>query len=271
MPVKIKNSKSWFKERISRFKPILFLKKNLPLIIFILLFSLSLVFGVWDIKRYEVFDSSGEIVEEKIEKLITEYLDHNITGKNFFSVYSKDIENTVESNISYVKSVRVSKVVPNKLQLFVEIYQPRSIILDTENHCKLLSTTGIVLEELCQDAEDIPLCCTGHVSDGKYYLFKSDEVDTSKLAGGKEKLLVMKGISDIVKVVESFGFNIKQVILEEKVLHILDIDDKTHIFTFSDSIDTQLARYFVVMGKVKSDSIEFSSIDVRFERPVVKN
>lgn len=271
MPVKIKNSKSWFKERLSRFRPVVFLKKNLPFFIFLILLSLSFVIGLWDIKRYEVFNNNGEEIESKVEDLIVENLNKHVTGKNFFSVYSQDVEKDLERSISYVKSARVMKIAPNKLEVFVDTYQPRSIILDSNGECKLLSKTGVVLERLCEDAEEISTCCTEHTSDGKYYVLKSDEAETVKLSGGKEQLLVMQVISNIVKVVESFGSNVKEILLEEKVLHITDIDGKTHIFTLSDSIDSQLARYFVVMGKVKGDSMEFSSIDVRFERPVVKN
>ncbi len=271
MPVKIKNSKSWFKERFSRFRPVVFLKKNLPFFIFIILISLSFVLGLWNIKRYEVFNQNGEDLDDKIENLIVENLHRNITGKNFFSIYSKDIEKDLERGISYIKSARVMKIVPNKLEVFVDTYQPRSLILDNNGQCKLLSQTGVVLERVCEDSEDTATCCVEYTSDTKYYIFKSDEAETAKLSGGKEQLLVMKVISNVVKVVESFGFNIREIVLEEKVLHITDIDGKTHIFTLSDSIDTQLARYFVVMGKVKGEGMEFSSIDVRFERPVVKN
>ncbi|HKM19711.1 MAG TPA: FtsQ-type POTRA domain-containing protein [Candidatus Dojkabacteria bacterium] len=271
MPVKIKDSKSWFKERVSRFKPVIFLKKNLPFFIFLFLFALSLILGLWNMKRYEVFDINGDEVEEKIEILVNEYLSKNVTGKNFFSIYSNNVEDALESNISYVKSARVSKIVPNKLEVFLEVYEPKLVVLDVGNHCKLLSATGIVLDELCQETEDVPLCCVGHTSDGKYYIFKSDEVEISKITGGKEQLLVMNSISDIVKVVESFGFEVKEIVLKEKVLHIKDMDKRVHIFTLSDNLDVQLARYFLVMGKVKGDSMQFSSIDVRFERPVVKD
>ena len=271
MPVKIKNSKSWFKERISRFKPVVFLRRNLPIFIFILLFFISLIAGVWNIKRYEIIDTKGEEVEGKIRDQVNNYLEKNITGKNFFSVYSKNLENNLSKNISYVKSARVGKVIPNKLDISLELYNPKSVVLDIDNHCKLLSDIGIVLDHLCIDTEDVPLCCNGHTSAGKYYIFKSDEAETSKLADGKEQLLVMNSISEIVKVVESFGFKIKEVTLDKKVISIKDLDDRLHIFTLSGDIDTQLSRYFIVMGKIKSDDMQFSSIDTRFERPVVRN
>lgn len=271
MPIKIKNSKSWFRERLTRFKPFIFLKKNLPFFIFISLFSLSLIFGIWNIKRYEILDNNGEKLDSEIEALISQYLEKNVTQRNFFAVYSKDIEDNLQMSVSYVKSAKIGKVAPNKLEVFVDLYHPKAVLFDTDGHCKLLSATGIVLDELCKDTKDPALCCAEYTSDTKYYIFKSDEAETAKLSGGKEQLLVMKVISNVVKVVESFGFNIREIVLEEKVLHITDIDGKTHIFTLSDSIDTQLARYFVVMGKVKGEGMEFSSIDVRFERPVVKN
>lgn len=271
MRLKSKDSKNWFREKISRFKPVVFIKKNLIFFIILLILLFSFLIGVWNINRYEIFDSEGFAIDEKVETLVNEYLEKNVTGENFFSIYAKTLEESLERNISYVESAKVFKIVPNKLQLFINIYEPKSVVYDRDNQCKLLSESGIVLGELCSDTEDILLCCIGHTSDGRYYMFKSDEAETSKLPKGKEQLLVMNGISDIVKVVESFGFNVKEVILEKKVVTLKDIDEHTHVFSLSDDIETQLARYFVVMSKVKGEEMKFESVDVRFERPVIKN
>ena len=271
MSVKIRNSKNWFKERISRFRPIVFLKKHIPFVIFFLVFLLSLLIGVWEINRFKIYQTNGEEVEEKIERLVTEYLEKEVGGKNFFSTYSKDVEDSLVKNISFVKSASIAKIAPNKLEVYLEIYQPRSLILDIDNKCKTLSLTGIVLEELCEEIEDVALCCEGYTSDGKYYIFKSDEAETSKLENGKEQLLVMIDIANIVKVVDSFGFKIKEITLKDKVVAIEDLDGNTHLFTLVDNINTQLARYYVIMKKVNSDEIQFNTVDVRFERPIVKN
>jgi hypothetical protein len=42
-------------------------------------------------------------------------------------------------------------------------------------------------------------------------------------------------------------------------------------FSMSEDIDTQLERFIAVANKIKSDNLEFKSIDLRFERPVLKN
>lgn len=271
MNVKIRKSNSWIKERVSRFKPVVLLKRNYPLLIFILLVCISFIFGLWDIKNYSICDIQGESIDGKVYGLVSEYFEKNVTGRNFFTIYAKKLEDDLARNISYVKSARVVKDVPNKLEVFINLYEPKSLVHDRDDHCKLLSSSGIVLDELCTDTPDKLLCCKGYSSDGKYYLFKSDQADTSKLPSGKEQLLVMNGISDVVEVVESYGFRVKEVVLENKVITLRDMDEKKHIFSLSEDINTQLARYFVVMGRVKSEGMNFSSIDVRFERPVVKN
>lgn len=271
MPIKMKSPKNWFSERISRFKPVVFLKQNLPFFLFILILAISFIAGFWNIRKYNIHDIDGMELEGKPFTLVNEYLEKNIEGKNFFSVYSKDLEQDITKKISYVKSARVGKIAPNKLEISLEIERAKVLFLDKENKCNILSDNGIVLEQLCTETEDVPLCCTNYASDGRYYIFKSEEAEISDVKNGKEQLLVMNNIVNIVKIVESFGYKVKEINQNENVLHIIDVDGRNHFFTLADDIETQLARYSVVMGKVKGDEMPFNSIDVRFEKPVLKN
>lgn len=264
-------TKSWFKERLSRFKPVVFIKKNLPIFIFIILFLLSLLFRIWDIKKYDIYDTSGTPADTGVSKLVSDYLDKNVLGKNFFFINSVSLSDELARNISYINYVNISKLVPNKLVIMLDLFSPKFVALIGTEKCSLLSLEGIVLEELCLESEDITNCCTEYVKDTSYSFFKSEEMDFADITSGKRSLLVIDTISKMIKIVESFGVSIKEVYLEQNIIDIIDEEGRVSRFSLSDNLTTQLARYFVVMRKIRQDEMKYSIIDVRFERPVVKN
>lgn len=264
-------TKSWFKERLSRFKPVVFIKKNLPIFIFIILFLLSLLFRIWDIKKYDIYDTSGTPADTGVSKLVSDYLDKNVLGKNFFFINSVSLSDELARNISYINYVNISKLVPNRLVIMLDLFSPKFVALIGTEKCSLLSLEGIVLEELCLESEDITNCCTEYVKDTSYSFFKSEEMDFADITSGKRSLLVIDTISKMIKIVESFGVSIKEVYLEQNIIDIIDEEGRVSRFSLSDNLTTQLARYFVVMRKIRQDEMKYSIIDVRFERPVVKN
>jgi len=264
-------SNSWFKERISRFKPVIFLKKNFPIILFLLLFAISIVVGIWNIKEYEILDTEGEQIDEKTTQVIEEYLKKNVTGKNFFLVNSNNLAKSIVENLTYVKYVNVSKLVPNKILIKLDLYTPRFVAMTGTDKCVLLSSESTLLEELCLDSEDISVCCTDFVKESNYIFFKSEEVEIADISQGKQSLLIMDTVVKILKIVESFGDKVKEIYVENGVVDIIDEHGRVSRFSVSDDITIQLARYFVTMGKIRHEGMKYSIIDVRFERPVVRN
>jgi hypothetical protein len=155
------------------------------------------------------------------------------------------------------------------LEIFVDLYIPQGVALIRNEQCYLLSEEGIVLENLC--TEDVENCCKNYASEKSLYIFSSSEVDVSDIENGKVKLLVMDSMSKIIKVINTYGYTIKQIDLSSSVLEITLDSGQLFRFSMIDDLDIQLERYIAVANRVKSDNITFSSIDFRFERPVLKN
>ena len=256
-------------DKVSRFKPVAFIRKNLFVTIVILLIIVTNLVGIWNIKKYEIYDISGAEIPPNILNDISKYIEENSVGENFFLLSPSELNNQLVSNISYIKSADVKKSLPNKLEIFVEIYQPELLSVLNGGQCYVLSTEGIMLERVCEgETRD---CCMGYIETNKLYLLTSSSVDISKLENGKEKLLVMESISKVTKVTEALGYNIKSVTLSGDILELQTIDGKILRFSLGEDLDTQLERLVIVAGKIKSDKIKFKSLDVRFERPVIKN
>jgi cell division septal protein FtsQ len=257
------------KDRILRFKPVIFLRKNLPVFSVIFISFITMLMGVWNVKAYTITDLNGLEIPTNISEVIGKYVDENIKGKNYFSFSSNTYEKDISSKISYIKVANIEKIAPNKLEIFVELYVPKGVALIRDEQCYLLSEEGIVLENLCE--EDIANCCRNYASEKSIYLFSSSEIDVSDIENGKEKLFVMDSISKVIKVVNAYGYVIKQISLSNSVLEIVIDQNKLFRFSLGDDLTTQLERYIVVANKIKSDNLDFKSVDFRFERPVLKN
>ncbi len=256
-------------DKLLRFKPVTFLKKNLFVTIVVLLIVITNLVGIWNIKKYEIYDISGTEVPTNIVNDISKYIEQNSVGENFFLLSPGELNSQLVSNISYIKSANVKKSLPNKLEIFVEIYKPELLSVLNGDQCFVLSSEGIMLERVCEGETND--CCMNYIETNKQYLLTSSSVDISKLESGKEKLLVMESISKVTKVTESLGYTIESVTLSGDILELKVTDGKILRFSMGEDLDTQLERLVIVAGKIKSDKIKFKSLDVRFERPVIKN
>ncbi|HHX99370.1 TPA: hypothetical protein GX533_01660 [Candidatus Dojkabacteria bacterium] len=268
--IKPPSRKIWLKERLSRFRPVVFLKKNLPIFLFLLLLLISFLVGLWNIKNFEILEESGGEIDENVSRMVEEYLKKNVKGKNFFLIHSNKLGEDLVENIPFIKFASVSKNVPNSILIVLDVLTPEFVAYTGDNRCTLLSIEGNVLENLCEDEEDIKKCCENYHSEKNIAVFKSKDLSIAKLSSGKERLLVMETLSKVIKVIRSFDIKVKEITLSENVVDFKDQEDRITRFTLSDEIEVQLARYFIVMGKIKSEKVRHTLVDVRFKRPVVK-
>lgn len=264
-----KKPKNFLKERILRFKLVIFVRKNIVLFSLLTLFLLTLLLGLWDIRRYEVFNVNGEDIQESLSLEIEEYFKNNIVGMNYFLFSPVDFQKDIHLKIAYLRSIKIEKVVPNKLVMFVDIFNTVYVAKLKFNSCSLLSDEGIVLEEVCIDG--IQECCANYAKESNLPLFLSNDVDISHFEDEKSKLLIMEDVHKIFRIVSTFKYDITNMVLANDILELQDVDGKVFRFSMRDDIDNQIKRYIIVIGKIKSDNMEFQTLDLRFERPVMSN
>lgn len=264
-----KKPKNFFKERLSRFTPVIFFKKNLPIIIPFVLFGISILIGVWNIHSYQIFTIGGENISEDISKDIKEYIEGNIVGKNFFSIYSRNTENEMQNFLTYVEYASIEKKLPNKVIIYIDLYKGEYITHTKNSSCYLLSEEGIVLENLCQEESSTECCSNIAKEQNKPFLLASD-IDVVNYQNHKKKLLVMEDISKFLGLVKKFGYTPQEISLSSNIVKIKDNEGREVVFSATEDIMNQLQKYYVVMGKIRQDEINWASVDFRFERPVMK-
>ncbi len=263
-----KKKRSFLKDRIMRFKVVAFIKKNLFLSVFLLLLILSFPVGFWDVKKYEFYDLNGDIISETISSSVSNYLKENVTGENYFLLSPLTLEKGLYMAIPKLKTAKIEKVAPNKLILFLEVFDEKYTAYLRDQKCYILSYEGIVLDSVCE--KEKTQCCQQYALDNSLIYFFSQEVEPSISEGEKDKLLIMEEVGKIVKIVEKFNYKIERIVLNKEIVELYDDSDRVFRFTISADIDTQLKRFIIVAGKINSDEMDFSSLDLRFERPVMR-
>lgn len=265
----IKDNKKilFLKEKLSRFKPIVIIKKNILLISILLIFSLSILLGLWNMQRYEIYSSNGEELESVNRDTVEKYIEENIFGRNFFYFSPQEAERSMYMDIPFIKDIKIEKVMPNKIVVFLEIYKEEYATYLKGGKCNIVSSNGTKLKEVCE--EDVQSCCLEYSVNNQLPFLISMEIDISNLENDKDKLLIMEDISKVVTIARGLNFKITEINLAEDILEIKD--DANHLFRFSmiNDFDVQLKRLVVVVKKLKGDSIDFTNIDLRFERPVM--
>lgn len=267
--IPVKKPKKYFYQRICRTKLYVFLKKNLLPFLLIMVFFITLLLNVWDIKKYELYDFEGTEVSTKVSNAVDSYLRDNIYGSNFFKLSPSKVEKDLYLSIPIVTSVEVEKSAPNKLVVFVDACEEKFLGYLKSGDCVLFSKGGVFIEEFCQ--EEGEECCSNYAKERNLIYFHSEEVSVSSLEDDKDRLLVLGEVANIVEVLEKFELEIDRVSLSNEVLELTDLEDRNYVFTISEDIKTQLQRVVAVLGSVNSSGIEYSSIDFRFERPVLSD
>lgn len=261
--------KNFRKERISRYKPIVFIRKNIFLFSTLTIFLLTLLLGVWNIKKYEIYDlDANDIQELVVYPEVEKYFQENIYEQNYFLFSPSTARKDMYLDIARLESVRIEKVMPSKIIFFIEVYNPKYAAFLKNEDCSILSPEGVVLETVCKDLGRE--CCEEYSVENSLIFFSSVDVEVSVFDEAKDRLLILEEVGRVVKVVEAFQYEIESIILKNEILEVVDSEDRVFRFTIADDIDVQLKRFIVVVGRIKAEYLEISSLDLRFERPVMK-
>jgi len=244
------------RRKILRIKPVIWMCRYWYLVVVILSLIITTLLGVYDIDNINFVNIDGENVKEReVRELVEEYM-----GENFFMVNPKEVEGDVLKN-SYVRSVKVEKIFPNKLKIKVEEYLP-FIVFENESKCKIFSLEGRLLE--IQEEID----CESFSQERKLIYFIG-ATTLVVVENGRETFYLTDNIGKVSKILEQFNIEITSVDMDDNILNI-STNSGLIIMDINQDNDVELARLFLVLEELDSQGIESSSIDVRFKRPVIQ-
>ncbi len=243
--------------KVKRVPLIIFLKKILPIIVFLAILGVSFLIGFWNVKWFQYSSTEFKnITTQELDSYIEEY-----RGKNIFLLSQRLVENTLKESNGYIKKVYIKKSLPRKLLINIEEYTPLYIGYSSES-CLLFADTGELISTICEECE---VECTQYASDYNYTLIISESLLES---GGK--LIYYEEVYKVERVLSTFKYEIDTLEISDGISVFKDRDNHSFIFDLTNNLETQLARMLLIGEKINQDMIKYSSIDLRFERPVME-
>ncbi|HRI05822.1 MAG TPA: FtsQ-type POTRA domain-containing protein [Candidatus Dojkabacteria bacterium] len=236
--------------------------------IFAVLLILLLVFlnnyGVFNISKVHVkgirSDNLTYISNDEISGI-----KKNILGKSYFDITYESISKQM-SKIPYVQSFAIDKKFPYTVIIEIVERKPAYYITSGNNECALLDSSAYTLNAGSNKEE----CET---------LYKSSKVDALTVtstqyqtfnAGEQSSYLFVLNFNDIRKVFDEYSYGIEKIKVKDGVCEVFVNENQSFVFSFNQELKTQLARFVVVSDQIKSKNIEYSLVDLRYERPVIR-
>jgi hypothetical protein len=250
-PTKLPNSNSEVKvsfyKKLCRKKWFKIARPFIIITLVILIIYILTILGIFKIKNIKNTTDLNYV--SNLSETTNQYL-----GEGYFSLNLGKLEKDVKNSNRYIKEVKAEKIFPNKIHLEIEEYDPMSY-LEYKDVCYILSEEGVILEqnseyEKCELEEGIKL-------NSKQNILAED------------KLIFNTELLEIAKVLQEFGWEISEVVFEENLLEVSD-GEKTVIIEINENYERQLAQLYLILEKVNIESIEYKSLDLRFERPVME-
>lgn len=247
-------------ERIKR--PLLFL---MPIVFLLVGFYLFIQSDLLLIKKFVVKSENGEELQYLDVESISEHLGDLYKDKTLTEVNITEIQSEILKFSPFVKEVYVEKSFPNKIEVRVVERVPEILLL-TERECAALDPENIVVE-LIQITEVDE--CTQLGTKYKLVTFVSTEIKADFEVGKEltsyesEKMILTK------RVVQSKGYVISKIELKEGLYTISLEGEKQIIMSSLQEVEIQLKKFILVVQQIEIDSIQFKTLDLRYERPVI--
>ena len=250
-PTKLPNNKSdvkiSFYKKLSRKKWFKIARPFIITLIIVLIIYLLTIIGIFKIKKIEI--TKNLVYVGNLEQVTNKYI-----GQGYFNLDLNKLEEDILAYSPYIKSVSSEKIFPNKIMIKPEEYTPMSY-LEYNDTCYIFSEEGIILEE-----------------NSEYESCKLDsgiKLESEQNIIADNKLIFDTELYEVSKILEEFNIYITNVDFEKNKLELSD-GEKTITLEINKEYENQLSKLYLVLEKVNIESIQFKSIDLRFNRPVMK-
>ena len=213
----------------------------------VLLIYILTILGILKIKEIEL-DTKLEYVQN-LSQITNQY-----KGEGYFSLNLEELENDIRNSDKYVKKVSAEKIFPNKIVLKIEENQPL-YYLEYKEICYILSQEGLILEENLEYDECL--------------LEKGILLESKENILADNRVIFDLELYEVVKILEEFGWEISKVEFQKNVMSVRDAD-RTITIEVNQEYEDQLSKLYLVLEKANIESIDYKSLDLRYQRPVME-
>ncbi len=212
------------------------------LAILIVIFSGFLIFSHYQLKRVIVISTSQKLNGLEL-----------LTGQNLLTLDTDKIIRDLLSKNQTIKSIKLTKLLPDVLILEVIRRTPRYLI---------------VKNDLIFPVDEEGIILTGAIYDENLSRIKADNL--SVFSGEKIDWRILKAIN-LLQDIEKQSILVDQIFIDDKgSLFLLDLPEGTKVIIPYNNDTTLVATSLqIIMSRFRIEGKFVSKIDFRFEKPVV--
>lgn len=263
-----RNASSKFKNKYRKYKtPIkvsLIIICFLGLVTFVIyLLNITSITTITDISVVEY--SGGDFTNIEPDRLESA-LSKKYNKAPFFETKSTELKSEITTLSPYIENAYVEKLFPSSIKISIVERIPIAT-LKNKTSCYTFDRDRVVVE-------------LNEELDGKGCQTRSDELNTlyieadtflaKSTLNSKIPFYDIENILLTREILAEFGYGLDKVILEQDD-YIFKIDDKSSVIeSRQEALELQNKRLIIVLKEVEGKALRFKKLDVRYERPVIK-
>lgn len=209
-----------------------------------------------------VIDSINQEKLSQVDKTKAEDDTNWVIGKKYFDVNIEDIKKGFEGN-AFVKSTLVTKIFPNTLLIYIQERIPFVSLEIDNNTCILLDQESFVLLKAEGNCKEI---------NNKYTPIPLS-INDPKMSFIENSQSTYYQVRDVVKLIEIFGkynLGINDIKINDNIMKVRVASKKYFVFSQGQDITVQLTRMVAVMPEIEKSNLKYTTLDLRFSRPVLR-
>lgn len=222
---------------------------------FVLIFFLSALSALFfvDLKtRIKFIEIKNETNQEKLNGL------SDYQNKSLFLINDKELIDELKKKNPYVETVKIQKKFPSSLIIYPNFYQPVAV-LEVSAGYFVLSSDGRILAKTKNGVQD--LTAINYYQKLNYYFYSAgDYLDLMDIKLG---LLFSQNL-------DRLGLRVDILDIADRDMLVCNVGEKKIIFTSAKDSGLQIYELNQIIRQFKIKGEDFESIDLRFQKPVVK-
>src|SRR3989344_4785811 len=197
-----------------------------------------------------------EIKNDKTDHKIIGLTDYN--NQSLFLINDKELSDEIKKKNPYLKSLKIAKKFPSTLVLYPDFYQPMAA-LEVSVGYFILSEDGRILAKTKENNRDLTL--VNYYQKLNYYSYS---------AGDYLDLIDIQLGTSFLQNLFRLGYEVDILDIADRDMLVFNVGEKKIIFTAAKDIGLQMYELNQIIRQFKIKGQDFKSIDLRFEKPVVK-
>lgn len=262
------NSRSKFKNKYRKYKTSIKTVLIVIVSLILVIFAIDLLnnTGITVISDISVVEYSGgdfiNIDPDQLELLLNKRYD----GAPFFETKSSDVNSSIVELSPYIKDVYVEKLFPSNIKILVVERIPIAT-LKSETSCYTFDSDRIVVDFSTKlNSKE----CRKRSNELNTLYIDAPSFLTNTTLSSQISFYDLENILITNKILAEFGYGLDKVILEQDN-YIFKIDNNSRVIeSRQEGLELQNKRLIIILKEVENQALKFDALDVRYERPVVR-